>query len=132
MLLEGQHAVKSTHVPSSTEFARPSKLEIDEQLQRVICSESSRRATGLQRLLQCVGSKASDETRPEIKELDIAPEVFGCRSEYDAETDVSVRVRMRPLVLELRANVGGASAKNRLPQPQPRHGTKGSPNPPGD
>jgi hypothetical protein len=94
--------MNSTHPTANSGLIKPSPQECQEQLLRIVHSETFRHATALQRLLQYLGAKATRDPTAEIKEYTIGTEVFERGPDYDPKTDTIVRVQIHRLRLKLK------------------------------
>jgi hypothetical protein len=86
----------------NTGVDKPSKAQSDEQLRRILQSETFRHATTLQRLLQYLGSNAIEDPLAEIKEYTIGVDVFDRGSGYDPKIDTVARVQIHRLRLKIK------------------------------
>lgn len=68
-----------------------------QQVQRLLASRSLQGAESLRRLLQYLAQRSLNGRAEPVKEYQIAIEAFGRPSEFDPQTDATVRVQMRRL-----------------------------------
>lgn len=74
----------------------------NDQVQRIIGSETFRSAPTLQQLLRFLAAKVLDEHAQEIKEYTIGVEALGRRQDFDPKTDPIVRVQVYRLRQKLK------------------------------
>jgi hypothetical protein len=80
----------------------PTKEQSEEQLQRIVGSETFRNATTLQRLLKYLGSKATEDPPAEVKEYTIGMDVFERGPDYDPKIDTVARVQIHRLRVKIK------------------------------
>jgi hypothetical protein len=76
--------------------------EIEQQLQRILHSDTLRNSYTLQQLLQFLGIRALQGNAEALKEYTIGVEAFGRRPEFDPKTDTIVRVQTHRLRQKLK------------------------------
>jgi hypothetical protein len=76
--------------------------EIQEQLQRILHSDTLRNSYTLQQLLQFLGMRAIQGSAEGLKEYTIGVEAFGRKPEFDPKTDTIVRVQTHRLRQKLK------------------------------
>jgi len=111
---EAQNTVNSTHITASTDLLRLSKEQCEEQLRRIVHSETLRHASTLQRLLQYLGTKATEDPLGEIKEYTIGMDVFERGPDYDPKIDTIVRVQIHRLRLKIKEYYEGEGRADQI------------------
>jgi hypothetical protein len=94
--------MNGTHTTATTDLLRPSRDQNEEQLRKLVHSETLRHASTLQRLLQYLGTKAVGDPFAEIKEYTIGMDVFERGGDYDPKIDTIVRVQIHRLRLKIK------------------------------
>lgn len=85
-----------------TNGQHPSVAQNQEQLQRVLQSNTLRNSLTLQQLLQFLGTRAIEGNPEGLKEYTIGVEAFGRKSDFDPKTDTIVRVQTHRLRQKLK------------------------------
>lgn len=83
-----------------------STAQIEQQLQRILSSETLRNSVTLQNLLQYLVVRAVDGCPDGPKEYTIGVEAFGRKSDFDPKTDTIVRVQTHRLRQKLKEYYG--------------------------
>lgn len=90
-------------------FGREQLLQ---EIERVINSHSLRGSEALCRLLQYLAKHALDHPAAPLKEYQIATEVFGRRTDFDPQSDSTIRVQAGRLRLKLAEYYGSEGAED--------------------
>jgi hypothetical protein len=107
-------AVTPTLAPLSSEFSQ--------QIDRIIKSHSLRGAESLSRLLQYCAKQSLEHPDEQLKEYQIAREVYGRSADFDPQTDSCVRVQAGRLRVKLSEYYAGEGANDPIVVKLPKGG----------
>src|ERR1700678_4052118 len=95
--------------------------QFSQQIDRIIKSHSLRGSESLCKLLQYLAKQALNQPDAPLKEYQIATEVYGRPSDFDPQTDSTVRVQAGRLRLNRGGCAGAAGAADTLGGKIPRN-----------